>query len=79
MQIYEGSIKEEDKKRDKIFISGMITHESDKGMCLAMITRENFVIFIARVKKSSKFLFMIRVSDVYMVEQVFLKKICVLL
>ena len=30
MQIYEGSIKEEDKERDKIFISGMITHESDK-------------------------------------------------
>jgi hypothetical protein len=44
MQIYEGSIKEEDKERDKIFISGMITHESDKGMCLAMIVRENLVI-----------------------------------
>jgi hypothetical protein len=25
----EGSMKEEDKERDKIFISGMITHESD--------------------------------------------------
>jgi hypothetical protein len=35
--------------------------------------------FIARVKKSSKVLFMIRVSDVYMVEQVLLKKRCVLL
>jgi hypothetical protein len=35
--------------------------------------------FIARVKKSSKVLFMIRVSDVYMVEQVLLKKICVLI
>jgi hypothetical protein len=44
MQIYEGSIKEEDKQRDKIFISSMITHESDKGMCLAMIVRENLVI-----------------------------------
>jgi hypothetical protein len=44
MQIYEGSIKEEDKERDKIFILGMITHESDKGMCLAMIVRENLVI-----------------------------------
>jgi hypothetical protein len=42
MQIYEGSIKEEDKERDKI--SGMITHESDKGMYLAMIVRENMVI-----------------------------------
>jgi hypothetical protein len=40
MQTYEGSIKEEDKERDKIFISGMITHESDKGMCLAMIVRK---------------------------------------
>ena len=30
--------------------------------------------FIARVKKSSKVLFMIKVLDVYMVEQVFLKK-----
>jgi hypothetical protein len=30
--INEGSIKEEDKERDKIFISGMITHESDKGI-----------------------------------------------
>jgi hypothetical protein len=29
MHIYEGSMKEEDKERDKIFISGMITHESD--------------------------------------------------
>jgi uncharacterized protein YciU (UPF0263 family) len=38
-------IKEEDKERDKIFISGMITHESDKGMCLAMIVRENLVIY----------------------------------
>ena len=37
-------IKEEDKERDKIFISGMITHESDKAMCLAMIVRENLVI-----------------------------------
>jgi hypothetical protein len=44
MQIYEGSIKEEDTERDKIFIFGMITHESDKGMCLAMIVRENLVI-----------------------------------
>jgi hypothetical protein len=35
--------------------------------------------FIARVKKSSKVLFMIRVSDVSMVEQVLLKKKCVLL
>jgi hypothetical protein len=32
------------KKEIKIFISGMITHESDKGMCLAMIVRENLVI-----------------------------------
>jgi len=30
MQTYEGSIKEEDKERDKLFILGMITHESDK-------------------------------------------------
>ena len=37
-------IKEEDKERDKIFISGMITHESDKGMCLTMIVRKNLVI-----------------------------------
>ena len=44
MQTYEGSIKEEDEERDKIFISCMITHESDKGMCLAMIVRENLVI-----------------------------------
>jgi hypothetical protein len=44
MHIYEGSIKEEDKERNKIFISGMITHESGKGMCLAMIVRENLVI-----------------------------------
>jgi hypothetical protein len=35
--------------------------------------------FKARVKKSSKVLFMIRVSDVCMVEQVLLKKICLLL
>jgi hypothetical protein len=44
MLIYEGSIKEEDKEIDKIFISSMITHESDKGMCLAMIVRENLVV-----------------------------------
>jgi hypothetical protein len=44
MLIYEGSIKEEDKERDRIFISGMITHESDKDMCLDMIVRENLVI-----------------------------------
>jgi hypothetical protein len=44
MHIYEGSIKEEDKERDKIFISDIITHESDKGMCLAMIVRGNLVI-----------------------------------
>jgi hypothetical protein len=44
MQIYEGSIKEEDKERDKIFTSSMITHESDQGMCSTMIVRENFVI-----------------------------------
>jgi hypothetical protein len=44
MQIYEGSIKEEDKERDKILISSMITHESDKGMCLGMIVREKLVI-----------------------------------
>ena len=44
MQIYEGSIKEEDTERDKIFISSMITRESDKGMCLAMKVRENLVI-----------------------------------
>jgi hypothetical protein len=44
MQTYEGNIKEEDKERDKIFISGMITHESDKVMCLAMIVRKNLVI-----------------------------------
>jgi hypothetical protein len=37
-------IKKEDKERDKTFISGMITHESDKGMCLVMIVRENLVI-----------------------------------
>jgi hypothetical protein len=42
-------------------------------------SKGKFGNFIARVKKSSKVLFMIRVSDVYMVEQVFLKKICVLL
>jgi hypothetical protein len=34
MQTYEGSIKEEDKERDKIFISSMITHESDKESIL---------------------------------------------
>ena len=45
MKNYEGSIKKEDKERDKIFISCMITHESDKGMCLAMIiVREILVI-----------------------------------
>ena len=44
MQIYEGGIKEEDTKRDKIFILGMITHESDKGMFLAMIVRKILVI-----------------------------------
>jgi hypothetical protein len=44
MQIYEGSIKEEDKERDTIFILGMITHESYKGRCLAIILRENLVI-----------------------------------
>ena len=44
MQNYQGSIKEEDEERDKIFISCMITHESDKGMCSAMIVRENLVI-----------------------------------
>jgi hypothetical protein len=37
-------IKEEDKERDKIFISCMISHENDKGMYLAMIVRENLVI-----------------------------------
>ena len=42
-------------------------------------SKGNFGNFIARVKNSSKILFMIRVSDVYMVEQVLLKKICVLL
>jgi hypothetical protein len=44
MQTYEGSIKEENKEGDKIFILGMITHESDKGMCLAMIVKKNLVI-----------------------------------
>jgi hypothetical protein len=44
MQTYEGSIKKEDKERDKIFISSMITHESDESMCLAMIVRTNLVI-----------------------------------
>jgi hypothetical protein len=34
MQTYEGSIKEEDEERDKIFISCMITHESDKESIL---------------------------------------------
>jgi hypothetical protein len=42
-------------------------------------SKGKFGNFIARVKKSSKLLFMIKVSDVYMVEQVLLKKICVLL
>ena len=42
-------------------------------------SKGKFGNFIARVKKSSKVLFMIRVSDVYMVEQVLLKKTCVLL
>jgi hypothetical protein len=42
-------------------------------------SKGKFGNFIARVKKSSKVLFMITVSDVYMVEQVLLKKICVLL
>jgi hypothetical protein len=77
MKTSEENNKEEDKERDKIFISGMITHESDKGMSLAMIVMGKNGNFIARVKKSSKVLFIIRVSDVYMVEQVFLKKICV--
>jgi hypothetical protein len=44
LHIYEGSIKEDDIERDEIFISVMITHESGKGMCLAMIVRENLVI-----------------------------------
>jgi hypothetical protein len=34
MQTYEGSIKEEDEERDKIFILAMITHESDKESIL---------------------------------------------
>jgi hypothetical protein len=34
MQTYEGSIKEEDEERDNIFISCMITHESDKESIL---------------------------------------------
>jgi hypothetical protein len=34
MQTYEGSIKEEDEERDKIFISCMTTHESDKESIL---------------------------------------------
>jgi hypothetical protein len=42
-------------------------------------SKGKFGNFIARVKKSSKVLFMIRVSEVYMVEQVLLNKICVLL
>jgi hypothetical protein len=42
-------------------------------------SKGKFGNFIARVKKSSKVLFVIRVSDVYMVEQVLFKKICVLL
>jgi hypothetical protein len=42
-------------------------------------SKGKFGNFIARVKKSEKVLFMIRVSDVYMVEQVLLKKGCVLL
>jgi hypothetical protein len=41
-------------------------------------SKGKFGNFIARVKKSLKVLFMIRVSDVYMVEQVLLKKICML-
>jgi hypothetical protein len=42
-------------------------------------SKGKFGNFIARVKKSSKVLFMIRVSDVYKVEQVLLKKRYVLL
>jgi hypothetical protein len=42
-------------------------------------SKGKFGNFIARVKESSKILFMIRVSDVYMIEQVLLKKRCVLL
>ena len=42
-------------------------------------SKGKFGNFIARVKKSSKFLFMIQVLDVYMVEQVLLEKRCVLL
>jgi hypothetical protein len=34
MQTYEGIIKEEDEERDNIFISCMITHESDKESIL---------------------------------------------
>jgi hypothetical protein len=34
MQTYEGSIKEEDEERDNIFISCMITHETDKESIL---------------------------------------------
>jgi hypothetical protein len=34
MQTYEGSIKEEDEERDNIFISCMITYESDKEIIL---------------------------------------------
>jgi hypothetical protein len=48
----------------------VLSYDNSKG---------NFGNFIARVKKSSKVLFVITFSDVYMVEQVFLKKICVLL
>jgi hypothetical protein len=42
-------------------------------------SKGKFGNFIARVKKSSKVLFILRVSDVYMVGQVLLKKRCVLL
>jgi hypothetical protein len=34
MYTYEGSIKEEDEKRNKIFILAIITHESDKESIL---------------------------------------------
>ena len=42
-------------------------------------SKGKFGNFIARVKKSSIVLFVIRFSDVYMVEQVLIKKKCVLL
>jgi hypothetical protein len=48
----------------------VLSYDNSKG---------KFGNFIARVKKSSKVLFMIRFSDVYMVEQVLFKKRCVLL